>query len=557
MYKQDLIKCNIDMMFMREMLIAPESLTPQSGYLEHARQRIKLPIAFALGAILGLCTPGFDQDYLAWIGLAPLLVLIRGCRSTMQAAWTGLVFGMGYYAIALSFFNGLIPLGWLKIPDILGYQLVFVSWLIECLHYSLLFALFAVMVHLVPARPGFLAHFRRPFYPYLLVVPVLWVAINWILAPSPLFMGIPLCQLAYSQSRNLSLIQLASIGGAAAVDFVLVLVNCVVANLFMEFTRLVKRLGQRTDQLNTKIGATFDLVACLLIVTLITSWGQSRITHITEAVRPEKALKVSPQCPPVPVAIVQGNVSIEEERYKTISPQEYMQRFSELTSNLGASLVVLPEGVVTVDQIGGLENRLKEIETKEKKEIIYGAVVPNKEGYINAAKLLTPNNLKGTIYGKQKLIPFGESIPINLIYQKIPEDLREKIPATKERFLEAPEAKLLTSGFGKVGVTISNEIVYPKLVASEVRKGASLLVCLANLGWFHNSSLGKQFLACATLRAVENKRFLVLSTSTGTSSVIDPVGMVVSRSYAHKRGILLDTVQFIYTKTPYNRMHWL
>ncbi|MBK9205102.1 MAG: hypothetical protein IPL73_22255 [Candidatus Obscuribacter sp.] len=50
------------------------------------------------------------------------------------------------------------------------------------------------------------------------------------------------------------------------------------------------------------------------------------------------------------------------------------------------------------------------------------------------------------------------------------------------------------------------------------------------------------------LRAVENKRFLVLSTSTGTSSVIDPVGMVVSRSYAHKRGILLDTVQFIYTK---------
>lgn len=168
----------------------------------------------------------------------------------------------------------MIPLGWLKIPDILGYQLVFVSWLIECLHYSLLFALFAVMVHLVPARPGFLAHFRRPFYPYLLVVPILWVAINWILAPSPLFMGIPLCQLAYSQSRNLPLIQLASIGGAAAVDFVLILVNCVVANLFMEFTKLVKRLGQRTDQLNTKIGATFDLTACMLLLTLITSWGQ-------------------------------------------------------------------------------------------------------------------------------------------------------------------------------------------------------------------------------------------------------------------------------------------
>ncbi|MBI5176400.1 MAG: apolipoprotein N-acyltransferase [Candidatus Melainabacteria bacterium] len=548
-------------MFSREIQFTPISLTPKAGWLETARQSIKLPCAFAMGAVLGFATPGFDQDYLAWFALAPLLVLIRGCQNGLQATLTGFVFGAGYFAIALSFFTGLSPLRWMQIPDILGYQLVFLAWALETCHLSLLFAAFALMVYHLPTRPGFLPHFRRPFYPYLIVVPAIWVFLMWVVSPSPLFFGIPLCQLAYTQSRNLPLIQVAALGGSAAVDFLLVMVNAALAAVVIEATPLVRGMGARTDQFNTKAGMAIDLALSLVCISLIVGWGQFRISHLAEAVRPEKAMRVTPESPPVPIAIVQGNVSIEEERFKTISEAEFKTRYQELSTAQGAALLVLPEGVVTANQdkpgADGLKEVLRAISANEKKEVIYGAVEPLKEGYANSAKLLSPFRLPGTTYIKQKLVPFGESIPINLIYQKIPEDLREKIPASKERFLEDKQARLLTSGFGKVGVAICNEIVYPKLVSDEVRKGASLLVCLANLGWFHNSSLGKQFLACATLRAVENKRYLILSTNTGISSVIDPLGMVVSRSYALKRGILLDTVQFIYSRTPYNRMRWL
>ncbi len=327
----------------------------------------------------------------------------------------------------------------------------------------------------------------------------------------------------------------------------------------MEFSPFVRKLGDRTDGLNTQVGALSDLIAVFVLLFCIGAWGSYQIAHIEEQVRPERATRLNPQTPPVPIAILQGNVSIEEERFKTMSADEFSGRYAQLAADNGASIMVLPEGVITSSQMGpgGLMSKMADVSKGERKEVILGAVQPMADGYINCAKMLSPFHYKENIYVKQRLVPFGEAIPLNLLYQKIPEELRNKIPASKEQFLASHKAQLIHSGWGKIGVAICNEAIYPQLVAEEVRQGATLIVVLANLGWFHNSSLSKQYLACATMRAVENRRFVVLSTNSGVSSVIDPCGVVVSKSLALKRGILLDTVQFIYSKTPYSRLRWL
>jgi apolipoprotein N-acyltransferase len=113
---------------------------------------------------------------------------------------------------------------------------------------------------------------------------------------------------------------------------------------------------------------------------------------------------------------------------------------------------------------------------------------------------------------------------------------------------------LLGSMFGKIGVSISNDLIFPNLIAAEVRRGAHLLVNLTNLNRFHSSSLNKQFVAVATLRAVENGRFMVMATNTGISAVIDPAGVVTTMAYPGRRGVIMDTVQFLYNKTPYTKM---
>jgi apolipoprotein N-acyltransferase len=542
-----------------EMETSPLSVVARPGFLESQRQSIKLPVAFLLGGILGLSTPGFDHPNLVFVGLVPLLILTRACATPFQAALTGLTFGTGYYTVALSFFLGLLPLRWLGVGDFLAYQVVFITWLVESLHCAILIGLFSLLIYCLPLRAGFLPNHRRPFYPYLLAVPAIWVFIAWVVAPSPLFIGTPLSQLAYAQAKNTQLIQLASIGGSGLVDYFIVLINCALATVLVEVSSFVRKFGERTDGLNTQVGALADLAAVFLLLFCATSWGAYQIAHIEEQVRPERATRLNPQTPPVPIAILQGNVSIEEERFKTMSPEEFSGRYAELAQNNGASIMILPEGVVTPSQMapGKLMSMMADVSKDERKEVILGAVQPMADGYINCAKLISPFHYKENIYVKQRLVPFGEAIPLNLLYQKIPEDLRNKIPASKEQFLAAHKTQLIRSGWGKIGVAICNEAIYPQLISEEVREGATLIVVLANLGWFHNSSLSKQFLACATMRAVENRRFVVLSTNSGVSSVIDPCGVVVSKSLALKRGILLDTVQFIYSKTPYSRLRWL
>lgn len=533
------------------------SVSPRPGRLERTPGRIKLPIAFLLGAVLALATPGIDMHWAAWCGLSPLIVLTRAATNRSQAFFTGLSFGAGYYAVALSFFFGLYPLSWLGVHDAFAVQLVAGIWLVEILHYSLLIGAFSLAQFCLPLRLGFIPGHKRPYFPFMLSLPFIWIFLQWVLAPSRLFLGSPVSQLAYTQANNLPLIQVASIGGSACIDFIIVAANCALAQIIIEFSDLARRLGQRTDQLNTKIGVVFDIALVAVVLAFITSWGNSRVKRIEEEIRPERAARISPQSPPVAVAVIQNNISIEEEKFNTVSINELIDRLKGLTDDLGSTMVILPEGTINSDQSKPhlLKDYLRDLADKQKKEILVGIIEPrNDNKYINGVRIFSPAKPKESIYAKQLLTPVGESLPFVLNQVKQKSDAKN---FEIKSFDASTKTKLVDSVFGDIGIAISNEVIYPKLMADRARRGASLFVVAANLGWFHNSSLNRQLLACATLRAVENKRYLILATNTGISSIIDPAGVVSSRSYPLKRGVLLDTVQFIYSKTPFTKLRWL
>jgi apolipoprotein N-acyltransferase len=150
-------------------------------------------------------------------------------------------------------------------------------------------------------------------------------------------------------------------------------------------------------------------------------------------------------------------------------------------------------------------------------------------------------------------VPFGEFAPLGSLGQQI----NGRLPMARESFVASKSTNLLRCMWGGIGTSICIELVYPHLISDEVRHGAHLLINVSNLGWFHQSSLNKQILAAAILRAVENGRYFVVSANTGISAVIDPSGTVTSVSYPNRRGVLLDTVQFLYNQTPFSKMWWL
>ena len=109
-------------------------VTPLPGLIERMSWTDKAPIALGFGCLFGLSSPGFDLWWLAWVGLAPLLVLIQGARNKLEAGIIGLSFGMGYHLVALAWYLGLYPLRWLGMEDWLAFQSTVIVWAVEALH---------------------------------------------------------------------------------------------------------------------------------------------------------------------------------------------------------------------------------------------------------------------------------------------------------------------------------------------------------------------------------------------------------------------------------------
>lgn len=546
-------------MFSKQVVRDTTELFGRKTALQRLGVGYKLPVAFFFGCLFGLSSAGFELWWLAWIGLAPLLVLLRGVNGKLEAASVGLAFGVGYHGVSLSWYLGLGTLSWLGFHEILGTQISMFIWILESFHQALLIAGFATLVYCLPLRAGFLPNIERPFFPYLLSTPLIWVFLQWMIAPSEIFVGLPINQLAYSQYKQLPLIQLASIGGSGSIDFIIVLVNATIANLFLEVSHTARRLGARTDNLSTRFGGLFDFTVTIIALIGICSWGNTRIAAINERIDAATAMARDSHSPPVSVAVVQGNVTIEEERLNISKPVEIAKRYSTLCANLGSSMLCLPEGAINAAQMqpGCLLSILKNIVYKQKKEVIVGTIETLQNGLANGAELITPARQSRDLYLKQRLVPLGEFAPQFFNDERIPNRVRSRIPASRESYLSAHSAQLAKSQYGKVGMSVYIELIYPKLIADEVRNGASLLVNVSNLAWFHNASINRQLLAAAVLRSVENERYLVLAANTGISAVIDPTGMINSMSLPGRRGVLLNTIQFLYSKTPFSKMWWL
>ncbi len=127
------------------------------GWLERFGLAEKLPAALVFGCLLGLSAPTFGLHWLAWIGLVPLLVLLRGARGQVEAVLMGLIFGLGYHLVGLSWYLGLHPLGWLGLNDWLGDQLAAGVW--RPCSLVLLPGLFIACRHV----PGWFQELNAPF----------------------------------------------------------------------------------------------------------------------------------------------------------------------------------------------------------------------------------------------------------------------------------------------------------------------------------------------------------------------------------------------------------
>jgi apolipoprotein N-acyltransferase len=84
-----------------------------------------------------------------------------------------------------------------------------------------------------------------------------------------------------------------------------------------------------------------------------------------------------------------------------------------------------------------------------------------------------------------------------------------------------------------------------------VRQGAELLTTVTNDAWYGTSSAPYQHFALASIRAVEQGRYLARVANTGISGVVDPYGRIIGGTRVFEEAVVVAEVRFLQGRTLY------
>jgi apolipoprotein N-acyltransferase len=381
-------------------------------------------------------------------------------------------------------------------------------------------ALFAVVVRRLTMVHGPVAVMMAPF---------VWVATE--LGRTHLFTGFPWVLLGYSQVTELPIAQLASLFGVYGV-------SALVAS-----GRPAAAPRGRPRRRPPRLVAVTAVGAVLLATG---AWGSRRVAR-GELTRTGAALTVG---------IVQADID-QAEKWDAARAASIFQDYLRLTRQAiarGARFVVWPESSAPFyfeqDRLGA--DQISTIAREARVPILVGsdqieAGPPPK--YYNAAFLVGADGRVAAVYRKMHLVPFGEYVPLKSVFF-----FAAPLVQAVSDFSPGGAAVLLPVDGHLVSTAICYEIVYPGLVRRFVRRGSELLTTITNDAWFGRTSAPYQHFAQASMRAIEEGRYLVRSANTGISGVVDPYGRVLEQSALFTPSVMLGTVRFLDGDTVYARI---
>ena len=448
----------------------------RSGYLAAA----------VAGLLLALAFPKFSCAGFAWICPALLLFAVRG-KNGADAFRAGCAGGLVFW---------LVSLYWLLfMPVTLGFSML--GWLVLSAYVALFFGgwTWIVSIFKFPVSSWF-ARVRWTFFGA-----AAWVALEWL--RGWFLSGFPWSFVGASQYQIVPLIQIAAFTGVLGVSFLVVWSSLAVYSAVeMIFQNPAKRHVWQAE-----------IVLPMLVVVLLFVGGMFRI-HRSAPV--ENTLRVVAVQPSIPQTLL-WSATEDEKRFAQLLA------VSERAVTNHPDLLLWPESAVPM--FDGVYNRISQFALSNHVAILFNGddteFRPDATNYFNAAFLVWPDGKCAGIYHKQKLVIFGEYVP-----------LARWLPFLKwftpiEGGWTAGDQPVIFRGENFSAAPL---ICFEDVFASVARKAAAdapdFLVNLTNDGWFGDSAEQWQHLANAVFRAVENGVPLVRCANNGITGWIDEHGQV-------------------------------
>ena len=246
------------------------------------------------------------------------------------------------------------------------------------------------------------------------------------------------------------------------------------------------------------------------------------------------------------LAAIQPNYEPHYAKFSAPQAEQYV-RFDSLISSLGpVDLVVLPEtSFGGIDQARVGQSRLLRGLSRDSLTMLIGlsthqryaeaidhpALRSRELGNGNTFHFTSHNSALAldegqavSIYDKSKLVPGVEFLP----YRKamfLFEPLVESLGGTTAGLGVSDSAKVFRYANGIAAAPlICYESVYGDYVREFTAQGANLLTVPTNDGWWDDTPGHRQHLAFASLRAIENRRYVLQAANSGISALIDARG---------------------------------
>ncbi len=463
---------------------------------------VRVLLAAAAGGLAVLAFAPFSFYPVSILSLALFYALLSGSRPRegfLIGWWFGIGlmgFGIFWICISLNKYGNMAP--WL------AYLMTALLMLVAALYYGIAGAL--------TARLGDGTRVSGP----LLAFPAAWVLTEWL--RGWLFTGFPWLTIGYTQI-DAPLAGFAPIAGVYGISLVLAL--C--AGLLW---CLIRRRGR------IRYAALAGLVLIWLAGTALKGieWtepdGKGFRATVVQANIPQ-SLKWDPDRR---IANLRACLALTRERWDS-------------------DLILWPETAVPdfLHEVRDILLRPLAAEArKQGTELVIGIPVMDLEASLYFNGLISIGTVED-LYRKRHLVPFGEFIPFRDWLGPIVRAF--EVPMSNFTAGDAPRP-LLRVGEHLAGASICYEDVFPAEVI-EALPEAAYLINVSNDAWFGDSSAPHQHLEMARMRALETERWLLRSTNTGVSAILDHRGKIVGRVPFFQRGTFSAQVQPRRGATPF------
>jgi apolipoprotein N-acyltransferase len=481
-------------------------------------------MAVCSGLLLTGAFPDVGFSWLAWIGIVPLLTAVRNLP-WRRGFGLGFLAGMAHF-LTLVYWVAYTMRTYGHLPWPVGVSIL--ALLAACL--ALFFASFAAIVCRLRPQP----------HAMLLLAPIIWVALEYL--RSFFLSGFPWELVGYSQYRQLHLTQISDILGVYGVSFLILFANTAVFFLLLNIAKF--------DWNGVRITGRFAAAALTLCV------GLNGLNWFYGAHRLAQVDKLSAEAPSIRTAIVQGNIE-QALKWDPAFQEATIDKYLRLTQSVAdrhPELVVWPETALPfhfrydVPLTEKVQKGVRRMGTY----FLVGSPSferePGRIDYYNSAYLIDPKgNVLGK-YDKAHLVPFGEYVPLKRwlpflgkLVEQVGDFSRGDIGAT------------IGWPYGKLGVLICYEGIFPDIAQTMVRNGANLLVNITNDAWYGRSSAPYQHFSMTVFRAIENRRALIRSANTGISGFVDPVGRILEKTALFSDAAEVRQVPLMSTVSLYSR----